>query len=111
MRALVECFFMDEEFVHAFCKVPAGIRNHHAYLGGLLEHVTTLLDGADRLLPLYPELDRDLVLMGIFLHDIGKVRELSWRANFFLHRRRASFWAISVSAWKCSAKRWPRFPS
>ena len=73
---------MDEDFVHAFCKVPAGIRNHHAYLGGLLEHVTTLLDGADLLLPLYPELDRDLVLMGIFLHDIGKVRELNWERNF-----------------------------
>jgi 3'-5' exoribonuclease len=82
LRALIECFFMDEEFVNAFCKVPAGVRNHHAYLGGLLEHVTTLLDGADRLLPLYPDLDRDLVLMGIFLHDIGKVQELSWLRSF-----------------------------
>jgi 3'-5' exoribonuclease len=82
LRALVECFFMDEEFVNAFCKVPAGVRNHHAYLGGLLEHVTTLLDGADRILPLYPDLDRDLVLIGIFLHDIGKVRELSWERSF-----------------------------
>jgi 3'-5' exoribonuclease len=81
-RALVECYFMDEEFVNAFCKVPAGVRNHHAYLGGLLEHVTTMLDGAERLLPLYPELDRDLVLMGVFLHDIGKVRELSWERAF-----------------------------
>ena len=82
LRALIECFFMDEEFVNAFCKVPAGVRNHHAYIGGLLEHVTTLLDGADRLLPLYPDLDRDLVLMGVFLHDIGKVRELSWERSF-----------------------------
>jgi 3'-5' exoribonuclease len=82
LRALVECFFMDDEFVHAFCRVPAGVRNHHAYLGGLLEHVVTLLDGAERLLPLYPELDRDLLLMGIFLHDIGKVRELSFSKVF-----------------------------
>jgi 3'-5' exoribonuclease len=77
LRALVECFFMDDEFVRGFCQVPAGVRNHHAYIGGLLEHVVTLIDAAERLLPLYPELDHDLLLMGIFLHDVGKVRELA----------------------------------
>jgi 3'-5' exoribonuclease len=82
LRALVECFFMDDEFVRGFCQVPAGVRNHHAYLGGLLEHVTTLIEAAERLLPLYPELDRDLLLMGIFLHDVGKVRELSFNKVF-----------------------------
>jgi 3'-5' exoribonuclease len=82
LRALIECFLMDESFLQGFCKAPAGIRNHHAYLGGLLEHVVTLLDAADRLLPLYPELDRDLLLMGVFLHDIGKVRELSYGRAF-----------------------------
>jgi 3'-5' exoribonuclease len=82
LRALAECFLMDEEFVRDFCRAPAGIRNHHAYLGGLLEHVVTLLEGADRLAPLYPELDRDLLLMGVFLHDIGKVRELSYGRVF-----------------------------
>jgi 3'-5' exoribonuclease len=82
LRALVECFLMDDEFMRHFCRTPAGVRNHHAYLGGLLEHVVTLLDGADRLLPLYPEIDRDLLLAGIFLHDIGKVRELSYQKVF-----------------------------
>jgi 3'-5' exoribonuclease len=82
LRALVECFFMDDDFIRAFCHTPAGVRNHHAYLGGLLEHVVTLLDGAERLLPLYPEVDRDLLLAGIFLHDIGKVRELSYQKVF-----------------------------
>jgi 3'-5' exoribonuclease len=77
LRALAECFFMDDEFVRRFCQVPAGVRNHHAYLGGLLEHVVTLMEAAERLLPLYPELDHDLLLMGIFLHDVGKVRELT----------------------------------
>ena len=79
---LVECFLMDEEFLHDFSHAPAGVRNHHAYVGGLLEHVVTLLDAADRLLPLYPELDRDLLLAGVFLHDIGKVRELSYGKAF-----------------------------
>jgi 3'-5' exoribonuclease len=82
LRALSECFLMDQDLVRAFCKAPAGVRNHHAYLGGLLEHVVTLLDAADRLAPLYPALDRDLLLMGIFLHDIGKVRELSYDRSF-----------------------------
>ena len=45
LRALVECFLMDAEFLRDFCRAPAGIKNHHAYLGGLLEHVVTLLDG------------------------------------------------------------------
>src|SRR6266446_1166407 len=82
LKALVECFLMDDEFVAGFCQAPAGVRNHHAYLGGLLEHVVTLLDGAERLLPLYPDLDRDLLLVGVFLHDVGKVRELSYDRAF-----------------------------
>src|SRR5437588_804100 len=82
LRALIECFLMDEAFLRGFCQVPAGIRNHHAYLGGLLEHVTRMIDAAERLLPLYPELDRDLLLVGIFLHDAGKVRELSYGRVF-----------------------------
>lgn len=82
LRGLVECFLIDEPFLDAFSKAPAGIRNHHAYIGGLLEHVVTLLDSADRIAPLYPELNRDLLLMGIFLHDIGKVRELSYERVF-----------------------------
>jgi 3'-5' exoribonuclease len=82
LRALAECFLLDEAFTQAFCSAPAGVRNHHAYVGGLLEHVVTMLDAADRLAPLYPELDRDLFLMGVFLHDVGKVRELSYDRSF-----------------------------
>lgn len=82
LRALAECFLMDEAFVRRFCRSPAGIRNHHAYIGGLLEHVVTLMEAADRLAPLYPELDRDLLVMGVFLHDIGKVHELSYDRSF-----------------------------
>jgi 3'-5' exoribonuclease len=82
LRALIECFLMDDGFVRDFCNVPAGVRNHHAYVGGLLEHVVTLLDAAERLLPLYPDVDRDLVLAGVFLHDAGKVRELTCKKAF-----------------------------
>jgi 3'-5' exoribonuclease len=82
LRALVECFLIDEEFVRKFTTAPAGIKNHHAYHAGLLEHVVTILTIADRIADLYPELDRDLLLTGIFLHDIGKVSELSYDRAF-----------------------------
>jgi 3'-5' exoribonuclease len=82
LRGLAECFLMDEEFVHGLMQAPAGIRNHHAYLGGLLEHVTTLMDAAVQVANIYPELDRDLLFAGVFLHDIGKVRELNYNKVF-----------------------------
>ncbi|AMV36353.1 3'-5' exoribonuclease YhaM family protein [Planctomyces sp. SH-PL62] len=82
LRALVECFLIDEEFVAKFTAAPAGIKNHHAYQGGLLEHVVTMLNVADRILEFYPEVDRDLLLTGVFLHDIGKTAELSYDRAF-----------------------------
>jgi 3'-5' exoribonuclease len=82
LRALAESFLMDGDFMTAFRQCPAGVRNHHAYIGGLLEHVVNLMGGADRLAPLYPGVDRDLLLIGVFLHDCGKVRELSFRRSF-----------------------------
>jgi 3'-5' exoribonuclease len=82
LRALVECFLIDDEFLRKFTLAPAGIKNHHAYQGGLVEHVVTLLNLADRIAPFYPEVDRDLLLTGIFLHDIGKTDELSYDRSF-----------------------------
>ncbi len=82
LRALVECFLIDDEFLRKFTTAPAGIKNHHAYQAGLLEHVVTLLTVADRIADLYPDLDRDLLMAGIFLHDVGKVDELSYDRAF-----------------------------
>jgi 3'-5' exoribonuclease len=82
LRALAECFLIDEEFLHKFTTAPAGIKNHHAYHAGLLEHVVTLLNIADLISGLYPEIDRDLLITGIFLHDIGKIDELSYDRAF-----------------------------
>lgn len=82
LRALAECFLMDDRFVGGFTACPAGAKLHHAYVGGLLEHTVTMMDIADRLLPFYPGTDRDLLLMGVFLHDAGKVRELTYSRSF-----------------------------
>lgn len=82
LRALAECYLMDDAFLRAFVACPAGVKLHHAYIGGLLEHTVTMMEMADRLIPFYPGVDRDLVLMGVFLHDAGKTRELSYARSF-----------------------------
>jgi 3'-5' exoribonuclease len=82
LRALAECFLMDDAFMKAFSACPAGVKLHHAYVGGLLEHTVTMMDIADRLVPFYPGTDRDLVLMGAFLHDAGKTKELTYARSF-----------------------------
>jgi 3'-5' exoribonuclease len=82
LRALAECFLMDDGFVRGFTTCPAGVKLHHAYVGGLLEHTVTMMDIAERLLPFYPGVDRDLLLVGVFLHDAGKTRELTYLRAF-----------------------------
>lgn len=82
LRALAECFLIDDEFVRKFTSAPAGIKNHHAYPAGLLEHVVTMLNAASRIADLYPEVDKDLLLAGIFVHDLGKLDELSYDRTF-----------------------------
>jgi 3'-5' exoribonuclease len=82
LRTLMECFLVDEPLMNAFRTAPAGVKAHHAYHGGLLEHVTNILETAIRIADLYPKLDRNLLLAGIFLHDLGKVREMACDASF-----------------------------
>lgn len=64
-----------EEIGEPFFTTPAAIAMHHAYRGGLLEHTVRMARAARALLPLYPEVDANLALAGILLHDIGKVTE------------------------------------
>ncbi len=78
LRNLAECFLTDVEFMGKFARAPAGVKNHHAYQGGLLEHVLNLMEVAKLIAPRYAMLDADLLLMGAFLHDIGKVDELTY---------------------------------
>jgi 3'-5' exoribonuclease len=82
LRNLAECFLMDDEFMRKFSRAPAGIKNHHAYLGGLCEHVVSLMDLCERVEGLYPSIDPDLLMMGAFLHDMGKIDELTYDRDF-----------------------------
>lgn len=81
LRNLAECFLIDESFMGEFRTAPAGIKNHHAYHGGLLEHVLSLMELCTIVAPRYPKLDADILMMGAFLHDIGKIRELTFHPD------------------------------
>lgn len=82
LRRLVEAVLADAEMMAAFKRSPAGVKQHHAYAGGLLEHVVNLLHLADLVAPRYPAVDRDLLLVGVLLHDIGKTLELESERGF-----------------------------
>jgi 3'-5' exoribonuclease len=82
LKRLLTTLLDDPALAAAYREAPAARQLHHAWLGGLLEHVVSLLTLADRVAPHYPMLDRDLLLTGVILHDIGKVRELSWETGF-----------------------------
>jgi 3'-5' exoribonuclease len=82
LKRLVFSFLDDERIGPAFKSAPAAKRLHHAWLGGLLEHVVTLVRVCLAAVPFYPEVDADLLVTGAILHDIGKVRELEWKSSF-----------------------------
>jgi len=73
-QTLVRGLLEDPAFRARFCQAPASQHHHHAYAGGLLRHTVEVMEAAIRLFPMLPQpLDRDLLLSGACLHDIGKV--------------------------------------
>ena len=90
-----------------FTRAPAGTKNHHAYHGGLLEHVVNLMEVVLRVSPCYPQIDRDLLLMGAFLHDLGKIDELSYDRglSYSDEGQLIGHWSWPSACW---TRRWPR---
>jgi 3'-5' exoribonuclease len=82
LKTLVAEFLADNDLMDKFCNAPGGVKLHHDYIGGLLEHTHNMLRVAVAVLPLYPNVQPDLVLAGIFLHDIGKTEELAYDMAF-----------------------------
>jgi 3'-5' exoribonuclease len=82
IHALAQLYLDDMELMEKFKRAPAAMSLHHAFIGGLLEHTLSLLRLANAVLPLYPLLNRDIVLMGLFIHDLRKCRELTWETGF-----------------------------
>ena len=82
LKALVEAFMADPEIAEAYRTAPAAKTLHHAYIGGLLDHVVSLCRSCDLLCRNYPQINRDLLLTGAFFHDIGKIHELAYNRAF-----------------------------
>ena len=82
LKSLVEAFMADPEIAEAYRNAPAAKTLHHAYIGGLLDHVVSLFRSCDLLCRNYPQVNRDLLLTGAFLHDIGKIHELTYNRSF-----------------------------
>jgi len=82
LKAIVAEFLADDELMAKFRKAPGGVKLHHNSIGGLLEHTHNMMRVAETILPFYPKVQPDLVLAGIFLHDMGKTEELGYDMAF-----------------------------
>ena len=82
LKALVRAFMADPEIAAAYRNAPAAKTLHHAYIGGLLDHVVSLFRSCDLVSRNYPQINRDLLLTGAFFHDIGKIHELAYNRSF-----------------------------
>jgi 3'-5' exoribonuclease len=82
LHQLVAALLDDEEIARRYRVAPAAKQIHHAYLGGLIEHVLSLCHLARMTASHYPMIDGDLLVTGAILHDIGKIYELSYERGF-----------------------------
>ncbi len=77
LRELIKRFWADEEFMEQFQTAAAAKKWHHEYHGGLVRHCLEMARLAEAACSVFPQLDRDLLLVGVFVHDIGKIAEMS----------------------------------
>jgi 3'-5' exoribonuclease len=112
LRGLIESFWQDDGFVERFKKAPAAKKMHHAYIGGLLEHSLSLGLLADKVAGHYSGLDRDLLIAGAILHDIGKVSEFTFNTSidYSDQGRLLSHIVIGVEMLEEKIKHIPGFP-
>jgi 3'-5' exoribonuclease len=82
LRALLAAFFADDEIARLYRTAPAAKAVHHAYIGGLIEHVLSMAQLARMTAAHYSNIDLDLLLAGVILHDVGKIRELCYDRTF-----------------------------
>jgi 3'-5' exoribonuclease len=82
IKALLMAFIEDPQVRSGLRRCPAGKALHHAYIGGLLEHILSLVGAARLISKNYSRLDPDILVAAAFLHDLGKIRELSYTMTF-----------------------------
>ena len=78
LSGLLLSFFSDPEWVKKYSTAPAAKKHHQAYLGGLLEHSLNVAQACQQMARVYPQINRDLLLTGAILHDIGKIDEYTY---------------------------------
>lgn len=112
LKALFAAFWDDADFVAAYTRAPAAKHMHHAYIGGLLEHTLSMAVLAGMIAGHYGGVDRDLLLAGVILHDVGKVRELEYarRIDYTDEGRLLSHIVIGLSMLDEKLKALPDFP-
>ena len=81
LKNLIDRFLSDNHFMALFKKAPAAKNFHHNYIGGLLEHTLSVCQMSRSVADHYPDLDKDLLMTGAFLHDIGKIKELGYHTQ------------------------------
>jgi len=113
LKTLVELFMADAEIAERYRNAPAAKTLHHAYIGGLLDHVVSLFRSCDLMSRNYPQVNRDLLLTGAFLHDIGKIQELSYNRAFSYTTRGQLLGHMIIELEMLQAKlaRLPDFPA
>jgi 3'-5' exoribonuclease len=82
LHAVLQAYLRDERLMNLFRRSPAAQSFHHAWIGGLLEHTLNAVEVGDAVCRFYPLLNRDLVIAGLFVHDIAKTWELKYEAAF-----------------------------
>jgi 3'-5' exoribonuclease len=112
LRGLLEAMLGDPEISRRYKTAPAAKQIHHAYLGGLIEHVLSLCKLAALTASHYRMIDQDLLLTGVVLHDIGKIYELSYERGFSYTTEGQLLGHISIAMRMVSDKlaRMPDFP-
>ena len=78
LKQLLSNIVGDPAITPRFKRAPAAMVMHHAFIGGLLEHVVSLIGLAAAVSTHYPDLDADLLLTGVVLHDVGKIEEFRY---------------------------------
>ena len=82
LKSLLEAVFADEDIARRYRRAPAAKQIHHAFLGGLIEHVLSVCGMAKPAAAHYANIDYDLLITGVLLHDIGKIYELTYDRGF-----------------------------
>lgn len=99
LRRLLELRFEESAWFEKFADAPGGKLWHHAYLGGLIEHTMSVVNICETLTTLYPSVNRDLLIAGALLHDVGKVEEYGYEQGFIDYTDEGRLWGhISIGA-------------